>query len=291
VVGLVVAGCLGVGAMLLILMFGGGGGDGYLGRAGEPPPMAGPDHDAFGQPAVPTVEPPPIELTMSAWPTLAPPPSLVTTPATLPASAPPARTSSATSAAPRSPSAAAPPPPPRPPSPTPVTYSAVAGYGCPNSATHTFSEVGRYTSGQAGWYSVSSGGWSGDACNGRFDAMEMSGWADTDDPEAYATWSFTVGADSKRCSVSTYVPTSSNSRDVAGKPAQYFVQDTLTGPARAGFTVDQRYTRGTWVGGGTHTVNGGRIVVKLVNRGEDWNLSGRTYEHIAVAQIRLRCTS
>ncbi len=111
-----------------------------------------------------------------------------------------------------------------------MTYSGVAGYSCPGGASHGFSEVGRYTNGQIGWYSVGSGAWSGNGCAGRFDAMEMSGYAASDDPRCYAVWWFAPGSASKRCDVSVYVPSSSNSRDVAGKPAQYFVM--IPRPAR-----------------------------------------------------------
>jgi hypothetical protein len=290
-VGLIIAGVLGVGAMLAVLALGAGTGGALVG-GDRPPPIAAPDPDGWGQPHEPTTEPP-IEFTMSAWPSLGvlPPPATTASPAK-PTTSPTRRTSPTPSAAASPPrTSIAVPPPPSSPSPAPVTYSAVAGYGCPNSATHGFSEVGRYTDGTIAWYAVTSGGWTGNGCNGRFDAMEMSGYATQDDPSAYVIWSFAVGAASKRCQVATYVPTSANSLDVGGKPAQYFVMDTESGPVRAGFTVDQRYTRGTWVGGGTYTVNDEGLVVKLVNRGEDWTQAGPSFEHIAVAQVRITCTA
>jgi hypothetical protein len=120
--------------------------------------------------------------------------------------------------------------------------------------------------------------------------MDMSGSATVDDPTSHARWWFDVGSSSRRCALEIYVPTSSNNRDVQGKPAQYFVMDTENGPVRAQPTVDQRVNRGTWVARGTYLINGGRLVVKLVNRGEDWTITAPTYEHIAIAQVRLTCT-
>ncbi len=170
-----------------------------------------------------------------------------------------------------------------------MTFAGVGGYGCPATSTHGFSEVGRYTDAQIGWFTVTTGGWTGDGCNGKFDAMDMSGSATVDDPSSYALWWFAVGSASRHCQVSVYVPTTSNSRYVAGKPAQYFVLDTETGPVRASFTVDQRINHGRWISG-RYDVHGGRVVIKLVNRGQDWTDAGPTYEHIAVAQVRVTCT-
>lgn len=279
---LVAAAVLGICAVFAVLVIN----EDASGR-GAPPPQAAPNADEWNLPDAPLVEPPRIEFTMSAWPTA----NVSPTPAPTSVSSPPPRVSPRPSTA-----TVAAPPRPTPtsatgsPAPPPVTFTAVAGYSCPGSATHGFSENGRYTNGQIGWYSVGSGAWTGNGCAGRFDAMEMSGYAQADDPTANALWWFAVGSASKRCDVSVYVPSSSNSRDVAGKPAQYFVMDSETAPVRAGFTVDQRYTRGQWVTGGSHDVHGARLVIKLVNRGEDWTLDGPTYEHIAVAQVRLTCT-
>ncbi len=281
---LVVAAVLGICAVFAVLVIN----DDASGR-GAPPPLAAPNRDEWNLPDAPLVEPPYIELTMPAWPTVSP--NATQTPAPTGASSAPSRvspsSSTATVVAPPRPAPASPTGSPAPP---PVTFTAVSGYSCPGSATHGFSEVGRYTNGQIGWYSVGSGAWSGNGCAGRFDAMEMSGYATSDDPSAYALWWFAVGSASKRCAVWVYVPSSSNSRDVAGKPAQYFVMDSETGPVRAGFTVDQRHTHGQWVTGGDQVVHGARLVIKLVNRGEDWTFDGPTYEHIAVSQVRLNCT-
>jgi hypothetical protein len=53
------------------------------------------------------------------------------------------------------------------------------------------------------------------------------------------------------------------------------VKDTESGPVGWNFAIDQRTNRGTWVFGGTHPVTGDRLVVQLVNRGQDWNSAGR----------------
>ncbi|MEV4410281.1 hypothetical protein AB0J66_49655, partial [Actinoplanes sp. NPDC049598] len=56
----------------------------------------------------------------------------------------------------------------------PVTYRNVAGYGCAvNGASYT--ENGRYTNGNAGWWTLGGGSYTGDGCDGRFADMPMSG--------------------------------------------------------------------------------------------------------------------
>jgi len=170
-----------------------------------------------------------------------------------------------------------------------VTFSAVGGYNCAHTSNRGFRIIGRYSEDKEGWVRVGSGAWTSDGCDGSYDTMPMSGYKTKDDSSFYAEWWFAVGTGTRSCAVSTYVPTTTVHRHVAGKPATYQVRDTEGGSVRATFTVDQRVNRGRWVPAGTYAVNGGRIVIRVVNRGEDWNDDGRTYEHIAVAQLRVIC--
>ncbi|GAB2931067.1 hypothetical protein GCM10027280_18360 [Micromonospora polyrhachis] len=238
--------------------------------------------------ADPTVEPPPIDFVpVGEEGEVTPTPSASTSPTGSP--------SAGTSA---SPTASSPPPsgsPTRTPQQTPgstapkVTFAAVGGYNCTHTSTRGFRIIGRYSEDKQGWVRVGSGAWTADGCDGSFDTMPMSGSKTKDDSSFYAEWWFAVGTGTRSCAVSTYVPTTTVHRHVAGKPATYQVRDTEGGAVRATFTVDQRVNRGRWVSAGTYAVSGGRIVIRGVNRGEDWNDDGRTYEHVAVAQLRVTC--
>lgn len=170
-----------------------------------------------------------------------------------------------------------------------VTFTEVGGYHCADTATHGFRHSGWYSDGKKGWYSLGTGGWTSNGCVGHYEAMPMSGSATKDDSGTYGEWWFAVGATTRSCAVSTYVPTTTDDRNVAGHPATYQVRDIEGGPVRATFTVDQRTNRGRWVSSGTYPVTGARIVIRSVNRGIDWNAAGETLEHIAVAQIRVTC--
>jgi hypothetical protein len=172
-----------------------------------------------------------------------------------------------------------------------VTYSAVAGYGCPQDASRGYHEVGNYSDGIAGWYKVGTGGWRQNGCNGSFDAVPMSGSATQDDGGIRALWWFRPGTASRHCAVSVYVPTPSHSRDVAGNPAKYYVLRDLANDWYGSFAVNQVQNRGRWVPAGTYPVSGGEIVIKLVNRGVDFSGSTNTYAHLAAAQVRISCTA
>ncbi|MER7415944.1 hypothetical protein ABT346_04010 [Micromonospora peucetia] len=179
------------------------------------------------------------------------------------------------------------------PAPAPVapkvTFTEVGGYHCTSTGTRGFRHSGWYKDGDEGWYSTSTGGWGGDGCEGHFTSMPMSGFKTKDDSGLYGEWWFAVGASTRSCAVSTYVPTTKDSRDVAGAPATYQVRDIEGGPVKATFTVNQSANRGRWVASGTYAVTGGRIVVRVVNRGQDWDDSGRTLDHIGIAQLRVTC--
>ncbi|GAB3141983.1 hypothetical protein GCM10027290_15600 [Micromonospora sonneratiae] len=170
-----------------------------------------------------------------------------------------------------------------------VTFTEVGGYHCSATATRGFRHSGWYKDGKEGWYAVGSGGWASNGCEGHYAAMPMSGAKSKDDSGVYGEWWFAVGTASRTCAISTYVPTTTDDRNVAGNPATYQVRDTEGGPVRATYTINQRTNRGRWVASGTYAVTGGRIVIRSVNRGIDWDDSGPTLEHIAVAQIRVTC--
>jgi translation initiation factor IF-2 len=168
------------------------------------------------------------------------------------------------------------------------TFAAVNGFGCPTSGSAGLREVGRYTDGRVGWYTISSGGWTGDGCNGSFDTIDMSGDSQ-DDPTAYAEFWFSVGAATRTCEIAVYVPSSGNAQDVAGHPTYYQVSDTEGGPVETTFAIDQLSNHGRWVNGPTVAATAGRLVIRLVNRGIDYTDAGPTFAHHAISQVRLVC--
>ncbi|GAB3141969.1 hypothetical protein GCM10027290_15560 [Micromonospora sonneratiae] len=277
---LMAAGCVGVLVILIGIVIGG-----QVGSDSETPPSSG---------SGPSAEAPPIDFvpvgdgeeetspspSSDASPTASPTSTTSASPGTDPTSTASPRPNATPTGAPK---------PTTGPTTPKVTFAAVSGYSCPQNTTRGFRVVGRYTEdGKEGWYSVGSGAWTSDGCGGAYEAMPMSG-SKTKDDNFYGEWWFAVGSATRSCAVSTYVPSTSDPRNVSGKPATYQVRDTEGGAIRATFTVDQRVNRGRWVSAGTYAVNGGRIVIRAVNRGEDWNDSGRTLEHIAVAQLRVTC--
>ncbi|MFF3765860.1 adhesin [Streptomyces sp. NPDC001922] len=171
-----------------------------------------------------------------------------------------------------------------------VTYSAWAGHGCTAPEGGGYAEYGRHVDGIEGWYTVSSGGYEGGACDGSFSAVPMSG-SSTEDSGNRALWWWTVGEDSDACAIEVYVPTSAEGRDVAGDPTLYNVLADANEPDSAydSFLIDQTLNRGHRVDAGTYEVKDGRLGVELVDRGEDWNDYGTTYAHHAAAQMKVTC--
>ncbi|MGW7362851.1 hypothetical protein ACWGI8_05330 [Streptomyces sp. NPDC054841] len=173
----------------------------------------------------------------------------------------------------------------------PPTFLGVAGYGCGSRGSTGYLAVGRYSSGRDGWYGVGSGGYHGDGCNGTFDAMPMSGIAGRDDPAAYTEWWFKVGRASKHCSVRVYIPTA-DSAAVAGAPAFYTIRNGVKSDTfYASFSLNQASNQGRWLGAGIHPVKGDTFVIRLHNRGQDWDGLVKTYAHIASAQAAVNCTA
>lgn len=170
-----------------------------------------------------------------------------------------------------------------PPGPT---FSAIAGKSCPQDDSKGYQRIGPYTDGTRGWYSRSSGGWTGDGCDGDFDAVPMSGYADRDDTSAFTVWWFRTGAVRRgTCAISVHVPWSGNDRDVAGKPAYYNVIAGRSDYRRiSGFKVYQTAARGSWVSAGTFPIYDGEIGVQMITRGQDPN-----QEHLASGQLKVAC--
>ncbi|MBB5874211.1 hypothetical protein F4553_007645 [Allocatelliglobosispora scoriae] len=203
----------------------------------------------------------------------------------------------ATSPAPVTPTSAAAKPSPavspsaRPPSPKPspappkVTFQAVGGYGCSTANT------GYYAHDRdpgAGWGASDHGGWGSNGCSGTFDSMPMSGSDTVEDPTQYADWSFTVGSASRSCDLSTYVPVyGGDAKRAGGNPAQYRVGDGQGSSSKGTFTVDQPANGGRWISIKTYPVSGGKLWIRVLNRGIDWG--AREGYRIGLAQFKVVC--
>ncbi|MGW7053858.1 adhesin [Streptomyces sp. NPDC054888] len=177
--------------------------------------------------------------------------------------------------------------PDRPPPARHPAYSAWAGPGC--SSGH-YEEFGRFENGDAGWYTVGSGGYDGASCDGRFTAVPMSGAPDRDRGNT-ATWSWQVGSGFEECALSVYVPRGHRDTDVAGHPTFYRL---LADPddedsSYAAFAVRQTAHRGSLVSVGSYEVKGDRFAVQLLDRGRDWGDEELVGAHHAAAQMRLTC--
>lgn len=161
-----------------------------------------------------------------------------------------------------------------------------AGPGC---TAGEYREYGRFERGEAGWYAVATGGFTGGGCDGRFTAVPMSG-SPTEDRGSTATWSWHLGEGFRSCDLTVFVP-EGRARDVAGDPTVYRV---LSDPADAhsaytGFAVRQTQHRGSAVEVGNYPVKGDAFAVLLIDRGRDWGASDRVGAHHAAAQMRVVC--
>jgi translation initiation factor IF-2 len=163
-------------------------------------------------------------------------------------------------------------------------FNVVAGPGCSGGS---YSRVGYYTKGKSGWLS-GSGGFSGQGCNGRFDALPMSGSDTSHDSGLYALWTFDPGSHTQ-CKVQIYIPNKSDRVYVGGSPAHYSVHQQNGGAILAGFSFDQPGNRGRWVDGRSFTTHG-PFWVRVANIGKDWSGNKRTYAHVAAAQVRATCS-
>jgi translation initiation factor IF-2 len=175
----------------------------------------------------------------------------------------------------------------------PVTFQGVSGRGC-TSATVSYAEYGWYNNGDAGWWTLGGGSWTGDGCNGQFSDMPMSGNANADTAGQAMMWGFTVGPRAQDCTLSVYVPTSSSARDVAVTAAHFAVVNgttmssiTYADPSGDRF-IDQRDHHSAWLPLGTYPVRNGTIGVRLTNRG-DPNGYPETFPHLAGGAVKVEC--
>ena len=164
-------------------------------------------------------------------------------------------------------------------------FSVVAGPGC--TGRGAYDRIGYYTGGKSGWLS-GRGGYTGAGCDGRFDALPMSGTTTGDDPGLFAKWTFDPGR-RHECTVAVYTPLDHSTVHVGGDPAHYSVHRVRGGAIMAGFHVDQPRTLGRWVTGRSFTADGA-FYVRLDNTGVDFAGGTRTYRHVAAAQVRATCT-
>jgi len=168
-----------------------------------------------------------------------------------------------------------------------VTYEGMAGPGC--GGTTMYNSVGLYRDGKEGWVDQGNGG-----CGTSFVTVPMSGDANRDDPGQYALWMFHTGPVAVgSCTVSVFVPNGDVTK-AGGDPTYYRVFNRFdiskTGPIGS-FTVRQVAHRGTWVTVGSFRVSDSKLAVQLLNRGQDWEGTTKTYAHHAAAMVRARCTS
>lgn len=163
-------------------------------------------------------------------------------------------------------------------------FSVVAGPGCGGGG---YTRVGYYTDGKSGWL-AGSDGYSGAGCDGRFDALPMSGTTTGDDPNLYARWTFDPGSHHD-CAVTVYTPKNGSNVYVGGSPAHFSVHQVSGGTSLAGFHIDQPASLGRWVSGRSFTASG-PFYVRLDNTGQDWSGDKKTYAHIAAGRIRATCS-
>lgn len=176
-------------------------------------------------------------------------------------------------------------PAPQPTSARPYVFTAVAGDGCAGTATAGGSAVF-----PAGSPLVSmAGGWKGAGCaHGTFWSVPMSGDADRADSGTYVRWWFNTGTLTKgTCTVWVFVPKPARDLDAAGKPTFYQVTRSREDASVIGtFTIDQGAHRGTWVRAGSYPLDGGRLAIKLLNRG-----AGTGGARHGAGQVQVGCTS
>lgn len=172
-----------------------------------------------------------------------------------------------------------------------VVYTGVVGHGCPVPSGGGHKQVNYFSDGTAGWYTRSTGAWTGDGCNGSYAAVPMSGSTATD-AKSRVMWWWRPGTGARTCQISVFIPHSNTTLYVGGHPSTYHVlvdaNDRTT--KYSSFTVDQAGLRGQWVNAGTFPVKGFTIGVKLLDRGDD-SSSGWGKAHHAAAQMKATCRS
>ncbi|MFF1346053.1 hypothetical protein ACFVZJ_08630 [Streptomyces sp. NPDC058322] len=172
-----------------------------------------------------------------------------------------------------------------------VVYTGVTGHGCPTPSGGGFQQDHYFTDGSAGWYTRSSGGWTGNGCNGSYSSIPMSGDTSTD-MQNRVKWWWKPGTRARTCQISVFIPNSNTNLYVGGHPTKYHVlvnaNDRTT--MYSSFSINQVAHRGQWVDAGTFAMKGATIGVKLLDRGDDWS-KGWEKAHHAAAQMRATCRS
>ncbi|MEV5203831.1 hypothetical protein [Streptomyces sp. NPDC053720] len=172
-----------------------------------------------------------------------------------------------------------------------VVYSGVTGHGCPTPSGGGFQQDHYFTDGSAGWYTRSSGGWTGNGCNGSYSSIPMSGDTSTD-MQNRVKWWWKPGTRARTCQISVFIPNSNTNLYVGGHPTKYHVlvnaNDRTT--MYSSFSINQTAHRGQWADAGTFAMKGATIGVKLLDRGDDWS-KGWEKAHHAAAQMRATCRS
>ncbi|MFD0278108.1 hypothetical protein ACFVHB_29955 [Kitasatospora sp. NPDC127111] len=180
----------------------------------------------------------------------------------------------------------APKPPVASPPPAPAPVVAVVGPYCGGSkSVSSYAQNGWFDQGVSGWRS-SSGGWSGDGCNGTYTSVPMSGDANKDDGNS-VVWTFSP-ANVKNCTLAVYIPADDDVKRVGGHPTLYTVR---SGGSSWSFSIDQTANRGRWVSQATTYSYQGPLSVTLHTRGLDWKGGTKTYDHHAASAIKATCTT
>ncbi|MEE1743154.1 MULTISPECIES: hypothetical protein [unclassified Streptomyces] len=172
-----------------------------------------------------------------------------------------------------------------------VVYTGLAGRGCPTPAGGGYQQDHFFTDGSAGWYTPSSGGWTGNGCNGSYASIPMSG-STTTDMQNRVKWWWKPGSRARTCQISVYVPNNGSVQYVGGHPTKYHVLVNANDASSmySSFTLNQTAHRGQWVDAGTFPMKGSTIGVKLLDRGDDWS-KGWEKAHHAAAQMKVTCRS
>jgi len=113
-----------------------------------------------------------------------------------------------------------------------TTWTDVAGPTCASDTTSGFAAYGYYTGVNSdqttGWSSSAKGGYSGGSCTGGYLSVPVSGQTKSYDSDRFALWKFDFSAtfSSASCTLSTYVPNSTDRASVGGDPAYYYYFQT-----------------------------------------------------------------
>ncbi|MBX7266389.1 hypothetical protein KIF24_10370 [Micromonospora sp. Llam7] len=143
-------------------------------------------------------------------------------------------------------------------------YDAITGLGCIRDGTQ-----GYYTQGQSlsGWRTASTGGFGGYGCSGRYESMPLIGTNSHTDNRYMVWWFDTNKVSAARCDLWIFVPKAADSADTASTAYFAVIPSKNSTKTLGTFTVNEPATRNSWAYGGKWTMNGGKLAVKLLDRG------------------------